>query len=321
VWAFNDTPMNVAGVGNDHWVDNSLAWTDDLDASDGIALEGNHLDATGAPAEFMPYLDWERRYNELHDDDNCQEEPCGAEFAMWPGHLIPDPARDRVLVFYGEIYRGPHIQGFRYIGSGIAVASLGGDRVRIERPVQNPGSRTPTLMWTKEDGEQALDGGYVVDGDLLYAYGCTGGFLVLNCQVGRVPLADALDKGAWRYYAGDGVWSADQDDAVTVFQGGAAGQGVAYVPAFDGYLVVYSGIFSEDVFYRVSPTPWGPWSEQALLFHGRPGWNGNPNYAAHLHPEYAEDGGRVQYVTYVHTTGLLRQDLPLVRVEFGDPQP
>lgn len=319
VWAFNDTPMNVPGVDGDSWVDNSLAWTTGLDASDGITLDGNHLDQTGAPAEFMPYLPWERRYNEIHDDDDCQEEPCGAEFALWPAHIVPDPARDRVLVFYNEIWRSPTVQGWRYLGGGIAVADLSGNVPKVTRPIQNPGSRTPTLMWTQKDGEQALDSGYVVEGDHLYSYGCTVDFLVLNCQVGRVPLADALDKRAWRYYAGNGAWSADQGDAETVFQGGTAGQGVAYVPAFDGYLVVYSGLFSDDVFYRVSQTPWGPWSEQRLLFHGRPGWDGNANYAAHLHPEFAEDGGRVQYVTYVHNTGFLRQELPLVRVEFAEP--
>ena len=80
-----------------------------------------------------------------------------------------------------------------------------------------------------------------------------------------------------------------------------------------------AAIFSDDVVYRVSETPWGPWSEPQHLFTGRPGWNGANNYTGHAHPEFAEDGGRVQYVTYAHLTGFLQFDLPLVRVEFGDP--
>jgi len=152
VWTFNDTPLAVPGQAGDNWVDNSLSWTNNLDASGGIVLEHDYLDATGAPAEFMPYTPWERAYNYTHDADHCTADPCGAEFAMWPGHLVPDPARNRVLVFYGEIWRAPDHPGWKYIGSGIAVGTPGG---KMTRPHQNPGSPTPTLMWTAMDGEVA----------------------------------------------------------------------------------------------------------------------------------------------------------------------
>jgi len=316
VWTFNDSPLAVPGEDGNHWVDNSLAWTSDLDASDGIALEHDYLDPTGAPAEFMPYTAWEEIYNYTHDTDHCTAEPCGAEFAMWPGHVLADPARNRVLVFYGEIWRAPGYPGWKYIGSGIAVGTPAGG---MTRPLQNPGSPTPTLMWTAKDHEVGMDGGYVVAGPMLFSYGCVGGFLVMDCKVGRVPLAHALDKTLWRYYAGNGTWSASQAEAATVFQGGAAGQSVFYVPYLGMYMAVYSGVFSDDVYYRVSSTPWGPWSDQALIFTGQPGWEGNPDYAGRVHTELAQQDGRVQYVTYVHTTGFLQQDLPLVQVVFGEP--
>jgi hypothetical protein len=35
--------------------------------------------------------------------------------------------------------------------------------------------------------------------------------------------------------------------------------------------------------------------------------------------EFAEGDGQTQYVTYVHSTGFLRSDLPLVQVVFGLP--
>ena len=50
VWTFNDTPLAVPGQAGDNWVDNSLSWTNNLDASGGIVLEHDYLDATGAPA-------------------------------------------------------------------------------------------------------------------------------------------------------------------------------------------------------------------------------------------------------------------------------
>ncbi len=314
VWTFGDTPLNVTNANGDNWVDNSLAWTADRDASDGITLEGNYLDATGTPAEFIPYLPWERAYNDAHDGNPCQQEPCGAEFAFWPGEIVPDPARDRVLVFYGEIWRSPSQPGWRNVGRGIAVGRPDGSAVT--RPIQNPGSRTPTLMWDEHD-RLRFDAAAVVVNDVLFSYACAPGFFEFHCRVGRVPLANVLDKSAWRYYAGNGRWSAAQADAVTVLDGGA--NSVFYVPYLNAYMAVYNGVFSNDVFYHVSPTPWGPWSEQALLFTGRPGWNGGTNNTAHAHPEFAEQDGRVQYITYAHPSGFFRSDFPLVRVVFGGP--
>jgi hypothetical protein len=132
-------------------------------------------------------------------------------------------------------------------------------------------------------------------------------------------LADILDKSSWEYYLGNGAWGSDRHQAITVFVGGAAGSTVLYSSYHGMYLAIYSAIFSDDVMYRVSDTPWGPWSDQALLFTGRPGWQGNTAYAAEAHPEYAEDGGRIQYVTYWHVTGFLRGEAPLVKVVFGPP--
>ena len=78
-------------------------------------------DETGAPAEFIPYTERERRYNYAHDNDHCTAEPCGAEFAFWPGDLIPDPARNRTYVTYYMLWRAPTIQGWRGVGSSLAV--------------------------------------------------------------------------------------------------------------------------------------------------------------------------------------------------------
>ena len=315
VWTFGDTPLDGPNADGEYWVDNSLSWTADLDASDGIAFEGNHTDAVGAPAEFIPYLPWERRYNERHDADNCQAEPCGAEFAFWPGDIVPDPARDRALVFYYQLWRIPGQEGWETVGTGLAEWDGG---QRVVRPVLDPDSETPTLMWDR--GETAYSNASLVEDDTLYAYGCRRVWIQHRCRVARVPLADALDKPAWRYYDGR-RWSADPADAVRIFDGGSAGTSVFYVPAFEGYMAIYNPAFVNDAQYRVSRTPWGPWSEPQDLFMMRPPMGTFGNYSAHAHPEFAEDEGRVQYVTYAHATGFLQQVLPLVRVEFGDPPP
>jgi uncharacterized protein DUF4185 len=312
VWTFGDTPMSVAGLEDHFWDDNSLAWTDNLDASHGITLDHDYLDITGAPGEFLPYLDWEHNYNYAHDKNHCTEEPCGAEFAMWPGQPVPDPARNRVLIFYYELWRIPGKAGWTTVGSGIAVADSNG---KVTRPIENPGSRTPTLMWGPD--EVAYGSGAIVVKDTLYSYGCIPGFLVMNCRLARVSLSGAIDKTQWTYYAGNNTWSANPNDAKRVFQGGDAGNTVYYNTYLGVYMAIYSGVFSNDIYFRVARAPWGPWSPQVLMFTGKDGWNNTANYAGEAHTEFAEGNGQTQYITYAHATGALTMDLPLTKVVFG----
>jgi len=311
MWTFGDTPLSVPGGEGIDWDDNSLSWTVNFDASQGIYLDHDVLDWTGAPSEFLPYTPEEKQYNYAHDKRHCTAQPCGAEFAMWPSTIVPDPERNRALFFYYELWRVPGGNGWTSVGSGIAV----GKPDSVVRPIENPGSQTPTLMWGPND--VAFTNAATVIGDTLYAYGCFTDFLSKDCQVARVPLWGVLDKSTWRYYAGGGVWSTNPADAKTVFQGGAAGTTVFYNAFLGEYVAIYSGVFVNDVYYRVSYTPWGPWSTAKLLFTGKPGWNNNYDYAAQAHPEFAEGDGQTQYVTYVHATGVLRSDIPIVKVVFG----
>ncbi len=313
VWTFGDTPMSVPGVLGNSWDDNSLSWTTDLDASKGINLNHDLLDSTGAPAEFLPYLPWEREYNYQHDKNHCTAKPCGAEFAMWDGPVIDDPARNRTLFYYYELYRGvPGMQGWDTVGGGIAVYTPGQG---INRPIENPGSKTPTLMWGPKD-EEFNSGAIVVD-DTLYSYGCVGGFLVDNCQVARVLLADALDITKWTYYAGNDNWSTNPADAVTIFQGGAAANQVFYNAYLGVYMNIYNPALNNDMYFIVSRTPWGPWSKPTLLFKGETPYKGSVNYTGQVHTEFAQGNGQTEYVTYAHPNGFLREDLPLVQVVFG----
>ena len=311
VWTFGDTPMSVPGIGQHNWVDNSLSWTTDLDASNGITLTNDYLDATGAPGEFLPYTTFESQYNYAHDNLHCTAEPCGAEYAMWPGEIVADPTRNRALVFYFELWRIPGQSGWTNIGSGIAIGTAGGT---FTRPILNPGGADPTLMW--DSTEVAYGSGSTVVNDTLVSYGCEPKFVTMRCRVARVPLADALVKARWQYWAGNGVWSSDPASAVYVLSGGAAGNSISFNTYLGTYVAIYSGVFSDDVFFRVSRNAWGPWSAQTKLFTGRPGWNGNTSYAGEAHPEYSQQNGKVMYVTYAHTTGFLRMDLPIVKITF-----
>src|ERR671925_213551 len=104
-WTFGDTALWVGGEDDDNWATNTLSWTGDLVASDGIVLESDHVDATGAPTEAMPLTGREARYNALHEGDDCEVEPCNAEYVLWVGPIIPDAPRNRILLWYMKIHR------------------------------------------------------------------------------------------------------------------------------------------------------------------------------------------------------------------------
>ena len=314
IWTFGDTSMSVPGTRNTFWDDNSLSWTTDLDASGGIALEHDLVDSSGAPREFLPLTQAEARYNYAHDKAHCTARPCGAEVALWAQQVVPDEARNRLLLFYLEIQRVNGQPDWKTLGAGIALMTPDG---KVTRPIQNPGAKNPQLLWDNAEGGYIW--GSVVVADTLYSYQCVPNWVVMDCNVGRVPLANALDKSQWRYYAADGSWSANEADAATVFQGGAAGNSVFYNAWLGTYMAIYAQPFSDDIMIRVADNPWGPWSEAALLFTGEPGWNGSNDYAAFAHPEFSTGNGQVQYITYVHTTGLLQQELRLTKVVFQAP--
>ena len=314
VWTFGDTSMSVPGAHGTNWDDNSLSWTTNLDASSGITLDHDLTDSTGAPREFLPYTRSEAQYNYTHDKNHCTQAPCGAEIALWAQQVVPDEARNRLLLFFVEIWRVSGQPNWTTVGAGIAVMTPDG---KVTRPLENPGSSMPQLMWDQGDGGY-INGSLVVAG-MLYSYKCVPDWVAMDCNVARVPLADALDKSQWRYYAADGSWSANEADAVTVFQGGAAGNSVFYNAYLGEYMAIYAQPFTNDVMYRVANNPWGPWSGDGLLFTGEPGWDGNFDYAAFAHPEFSTDDGQVQYVTYVHDTGFLQQEIPLARVVFQKP--
>ncbi len=312
-WAFNDTSMRADNVDGHNFISNTLAWTDSLNASNGIYLNHDYLDKTGVPIEYMPFTKEEEIFNNTHDLNHCTASPastCGEDYAIWPAPLVPIPGTTAAYQFYSKVFRGGDIQGFEVLGTGIAI-ELGG---KFFRPVLTPGTAEPTLMW--QGSEVGYNGGWLVEDGDLYAIGCKGGFLVENCMIGRVPILEILRKQSWRYFAGGNVWSSDETKAATIFQGGAAGNSIFYDKALRKYIAVYSGIYSNNVFYRVADRPWGPWSAETLLFVGQQGQSGTTNYAALAHPEFEEQGGLVEYVTYLQNTGFLQQDLQLVKVQF-----
>lgn len=379
-WSFGDTFLTRPNGDGDGFLANTGARVADLDMGDSIN-DWDYDGGTGGPREFIHLNAHERAWNSQHVDtdpsaNGCQPGPgvewmsCGDEFAIWGGSVVADPARKRILAFYGLIKRYHALKAgctqedidkrneacrdwlFDGIGTGVAVWTEthrdgdGWERKTVAHPTD---PANPTAIWptdaTPGTSDPAFDTGIVVDRGYLYAYGCYG-FLASECRLARVPLDPAAavwDRAAWRFFAGadrdrtacPDLWASGLGCAVPLhagtkadgtpdtLSGGAAGTSVYWNPRLREFMAIYSVPLSNDVHYRVAYRPEGPWSEAGLLGLALPAVGeglGSISYAGFVHPEYAERGGLVQYVTYAHTSGFLRSDFPVMKVTFARPR-
>ncbi|MEQ4209465.1 DUF4185 domain-containing protein [Actinopolymorpha sp. B9G3] len=241
---------------------------------------------------------------------------------------------------------------FDGVGTGVAVWTEGkkdGNGWARQTVAHPTDPDIPTAIWPTDGVPSTPDARYdtamVVDHGYLYAYGCYG-FLASECRLARVPLSPAeavWDRASWRFFAGDDrdrarcrhLWSADLECAVPLpagtkpdgtpdtLSGGAAGTSVYWNPRLRVFMSIYSVPLSNDIHYRVAYRPEGPWSQAKLLGVALPAVGeglGSISYAGFVHPEYAERGGLVQYITYAHTSGFLKSDFPVMKVTFADPR-
>ncbi|MFI5954306.1 DUF4185 domain-containing protein [Cryptosporangium sp. NPDC051539] len=316
VWVFADTVLRKPAA----FLSNTAVSTSDLDASDGITLTAGDLSGTGDGTvhdEFLPWSTGEKAFEKSHAG-NCVGSPyCAVTFGLWPGPVIADEANHRVLVFYQKLCRGgaagePCSQRYgQDLGTGIAAVDMTTYEVTRLTPVNGPAVRSiegsdPTLFFPS--GAMYASEAVLAGGDV-YVYGdCTGDS---RCRVARVPLARLTDRSSWRFFGGRDdeyrpIWSADPADAVATVRAGAAGNSVFYDPALKAWMNVYMEYGSHELDAQVGGAPYGPWSDPFTLADTDAG-NFGANYAAFAHPEYAEKGGLVQYVTYYQqSTGAQR---------------
>ena len=85
-----------------------------------------------------------------------------------------------------------------------------------------------------------------------------------SCRLARVPLAAALDRSAWQFFAGNGRWSSNWKDARPVLQGGNPVGGLLSVhwnPFLGKFLAICSRLLDARIAIRFADRPEGPWSD------------------------------------------------------------
>jgi hypothetical protein len=312
IWLFGDTVSSIPDADGQTWHNNSFSSSSELTASGGIALT-ERTDAAGAPAYFLAPTADEAAFIAAHQGSPCQEQPCGARFAAWPGAPLFDAARNRALVPYGLVWAAPGDFNFYGVGQSFAVWS---DFSQLpERPIVSPGSPHPTLLFSQD--EPGFGGAAAIDGDELFAFAPIQDGLTFHWLLGKVALDAVFDRTAWSFWDG-AQWSTSLTSACPVFD--ASSIVTVQFNAFVGqWMAVYSAVFSNDVMLRTAPALTGPWSDEMQLFTADRAGQGGTSYDATPHAEYAENGGQVLYVSYSRPNGngLFGSELALEQVTLG----
>ena len=319
VWLFGDTLLATPNEDNRTFLSNSWSSTYDTDAGDGIDGFTERVDAVGAPQEFFPLTEAERALADEYEGEVCEEGPCTAHWDMWPGTIIVDQEKGWAYVFYRKVYCERGLFNFHHVGHSIAVWKNVEDSP--ERPEFDYVDDYPTLFFA-EDGEAGFGSAAVLVDKLAYVYGCELGEdeLTKPCHLARVPLADILDKSAWRFYAGEGQWQTDSRGSQAIFTGNDM-MSVFFNAHLNRYVAVYSEPLAATAMLRTAVRPEGPWSAPLELFsvdapENVYGWV----YDFLAHPEFSQDNGRIIYITYTKKIDRMHSQLRQVAVELDPPR-
>ncbi|MBZ5714740.1 DUF4185 domain-containing protein [Nannocystis pusilla] len=285
LWAFRaDTDLRSGMPAS------AAAVTADLDARDGLSPFAAWESPEKHDADELLPLD-DRERGDEHGYAGCVAVDDCPRLSLWPGPMVHDPRRERVLIFYRKVVQFEDSAANQHVGSSIAVwrDDLAG---RPVRPELGEGAE-PTLLFGA-DGPR-LAAAALTEDEFVYAFACDGQRGA--CMLLRSPLATALARDSWRFLGAEGEWMTSSRGAAELFAGAAA-MSVHHSPHADAYVAVYADSEQSAVVLRTAPRLQGPWSDAAELY--RPDAPAAPLRVrdAMLHPELAREAGAVDYLTF-----------------------
>lgn len=303
VWIFGDTFLPAKADDGLRWRSSSWSWTKDLSSDDGIGAFEHALGADGMVLQLLPHTDQEAAFNIAHEgrDDCPAKSQCGSRRTPWPNALVTDRSQEHGIIYYANMQTGPGGQwDFHSVSSSVAM---------WDTP-DAPAKRVEPPLFSAEEPDWG-SAAVLVDEDI-YVYACEFDGNKKPCLVARVRFESATDRSRYRFWAGDGVWSPDWRDAVSVFDGGSLFS-VHYNKHVRKYLAFYVSGLGGAFKLRTADVPQGPWSEPYAIGNGVRAYE-NWNYALIAHPEFSREDGRVEILSYTRPSGLLTQETRLVEV-------
>ena len=197
VWLYGDTFIAKANAEDQTLLSDSWSFTTDVNAQAGITGFHERLDSVGAPTMILPLTSAEEAFNQAHNVNNCQAQPCGARWALWPSSIVVNSANNSALIFYMVVSAQPG--NFNFQGIGNSVATWQNLQQQPQRPTLNPPivANHPDLIFAQN--EPGFGSASFISDGTLYAYGCDYNS---GCQLGKVAPSSAQNRSAWSFYAG-----------------------------------------------------------------------------------------------------------------------
>ncbi|MCC6730642.1 MAG: DUF4185 domain-containing protein [Chthonomonadales bacterium] len=241
--------------------------------------------ATGLARPVLPYLPGE--------DQTTRVWPMGGWY---------DAAARRAYLYYAVVRTsGSGPLDFRLKGHGLAAANARApERLAFERL---PGPGGAALWWGPGGRVFGAAVAHRAGDRWLYVAGVSTGPGPNRAAMARVTAERIADPNAYEYFAGapeSPRWTRDPSEAADVAGlGDLSEASITWNDYLGGWLAVHSVGISEKAVLCLASRPWGPYRAIATIGTPHQAFAKAFCYAAKEHPELAEEGGRVVYITYV----------------------
>ncbi|MGN6696147.1 MAG: DUF4185 domain-containing protein [Aquihabitans sp.] len=285
------------------------AFGDTFAPGGGVRSSGAYADP-GTPTRVIDTL-IDRRPHQLvpftPDEAADNAGADGSQWVIWPTEIINTSA-DKALIFSTKF----HATADGWVEPSLVVSEITAgstQSTRVAEPITDPKGNYAAAVYQRSGTVYLHDcGGANVAPEAATRLGTTLpglgiGNLTLNptpgkCRLARVPLAQATDRSAYRYWTGS-TWSTSQASAVGVVPGSNSGLSIAWSSKLNKYVALSSPGSSKDIQMSTAPKPEGPWSKPTTVFTAE-----TVIYAIRIHPHLGKTDLSTMAVTY------FRQDQP-----------
>ncbi len=258
---FGDTFGAPGPPGSDDWRSNTMAFSSDSVARDGIQFDGWITDVAGHAAALI---------EGDHDPNNGLGEVTKIPTAGWSSD-------GRHYMWFMSVKRwGAAGQWYTNFAEIAYSENNGNDWIRSG--VQKPGeSNFIQVAFAEYDG-------------YLYIWGIPAGRLG-GVKLARVPPSDILDESAYSYYDGT-EWLSEEADGVIIVDPPVGELSVLWNSFLQRWIMMYLNESTASIEVRQAEYPQGPWSQptQVVSAVEYPAL-----YGAYMHESYIENEGETVY--------------------------
>ncbi len=278
-----------------NWRSNVLAFTSDMDPSDGIAIESW---LTGEDGKAVAVA------------EGVHQDPFKGEQSRIPTAMVT--VGDKVYLHTMSVHGFASMGGVWLCNSSRFYLSDDEGASWTAQPHAFGDFKSSFNMLALS----AAPGAGNEDGHYVYAIGTPCGRFG-GARLARVPAEELFDNAAWEYFDGNS-WSSDRADAAEIIRPGAGEGSLAWNGGLGKWMYTTLNELSARIELRLADVLTGPWSDPIPLATGA---EYPQNYGAFMTPSWIADDGLSFYFVMSqfgpYNTYVMRAELTRVDKRFG----